>query len=65
MVTRSGIMVLRLPQPIPGIGLREVELGAVDPNTAVTLNGQPLTSPGSFQIESGQAYELVICAPRG
>ncbi|NJN55029.1 MAG: hypothetical protein HC804_09895 [Anaerolineae bacterium] len=64
LVIKGDVMVLRLPRPIPVIGLREVQLGEMDRSTAVTLNGRPLTPPQQFQIESGQSYELVICAPR-
>lgn len=63
LVTREGMMVLVLPRAIPGVGSR-VELGMMDRGTAVTLNGRPLNPPQQFQIETGQNYELVICAPR-
>ena len=33
-------------------------------DTAVTLNGRPLNPPQQFPIESGQTYELIICASR-
>lgn len=64
LIIRGNVMVLVLPRPIPGIGLSEVELGMMDRGTAVTLNGRPLNPPQRFQIEAGQSYELVICAPR-
>lgn len=63
LVTRGGVMVLRLPRPLPGLGLQDVELGAMGLDTAVTLDGRPLTPPQQFQINTGQSYELVICAP--
>ncbi len=63
-MTRGGMMVLRLPQPMPGIGLAQVELGEMSADTAVTLNGQPLNPPQRFSVRSGWVYELVICAPR-
>lgn len=63
-VSPDGVMVLVLPRSIPGVGLREVQLGQMDRGAAVTLNGRPLNPPQRFQIETGQNYELVICAPR-
>jgi len=62
LVTRQGVMVLVLPQTIPGIGLREVEIGEMDRNTAVTLDGRLLDPPQQFPIKAGQSVELVICA---
>ncbi len=64
LVMRGDVMVLVLPRPIPAVGLSEVQVGEMGRGTAVTLNGRPLNPPQQFQIESGQTYELVICAPR-
>jgi hypothetical protein len=61
----NDVLILRLPRPLPGVDLTEVALGRLDDDDlAVRLNGRLLTPPQSFQIEPGQTYDLIICAPR-
>lgn len=63
----NDVLILRLPRPLPGLDLSEIALGRLDDDddeTGVRLNGRLITPPQSFQIESGQTYDLIICARR-
>lgn len=63
----NDLLILRLPRPLPGLDLNEIVLGRLDDtgeDMAVRFNGRLITSPQSFQIESGQTYDLILCAPR-